>query len=129
MDARKDYETKELAGKIKFTEMVLTVLERGLDRHKRTADPVTRATLLFDKLCLVTDMLCAYIENGDSTKDYPAELVTRGKNVSKVLTSELDFILDWISSPSYSPDHPFGNNVMTAAKNNYYEKAKEEQSK
>jgi hypothetical protein len=114
---------KESAERIAQAEAFACVFERGINRHNRTGDPVLRATLLFDKLCLIADMMSSYISSSavdsDGNEIYPPELKNRIANCSKLLNTELDFILDWITSPTYSPDHPYGKHVMNSANDSF----------
>jgi hypothetical protein len=112
---------KELAKRILLAETFAGIFERGIQRHNRSGDPVMRATLLFDKLYLLADVLSSVISTGitDDEDPFPIELRNRIANCSKLLNTELDFILDWISHPIYNPDHPYGNHIMRHANNHF----------
>lgn len=98
---------------IKSIEIMLSLVNNGIARHKRSGDPVLRTTLLVDKLCMIVDLGLAYINTQDD--DLPLELIERITATSEMVTQELNFMLDWISHPVYSPDHPYGNNIMKEA--------------
>lgn len=119
MIGKKENKEKCLQQNIRTAEAIIKVFERGIERQRRSGDPVMRATLLFDKLCLVLDILCAGLLSNEETKDYPKELNEKILKTSNMVTEELTFVLDWISNPTYSPDHPFGNNIMESSKKHF----------
>lgn len=107
----------QLKEQIMVIEMVLGVVNNGIERHKRSVDPVMRSTLLVDKLCTIVDLgLVAMTLNHENLPD---ELKERMRDSADSIKKELDFLLDWISNPQYSPDHAYGNAVMKGASNNF----------
>jgi hypothetical protein len=106
-----------LVDKIQGIEIVLSILNNGIARHKRSGDPVLRTTMLVDKLCTIVDVGLGYINTQDD--DLPLELKERMTTTSQSITEELNFMLDWIAHPVYSPDHPYGNNIMKEANINF----------
>jgi len=73
--------------------------------------------MLVDKLCTIVDVILGYINIQND--DLPEDLKERLKNASQMVTDELNFILDWVSNPVYSFDHPYGNKIMKDFKNNF----------
>lgn len=110
---RDEREERRIKDKIQGIEIALSILNNGIARHKRSGDPVLRTTMLVDKLCTIVDVGLGYINTQDD--DLPLELKERMTVTSKSITEELNFMLDWISNPVYSPDHPYGNNIMKEA--------------
>lgn len=103
--------------KIVQIELVLGMINNGIERHNRSKDPVMRSTLLVDKLCTIIDVgLVALAMEYD---DLPDELREKMKASADSLKNELNFLLDWIASPQYSPDHVYGNALMKGAQNNF----------
>lgn len=111
---------KEKKRNIAFTESLIKVVTRGISRHNRSGDPVVRATMLFDKLCLILDLFTAFTSTAViEDYDYPEEFRMKIEETSQLLHNELNFVLDWIQNPSYSPDHPYGNSIMKEAKKSF----------
>ena len=70
--------------------------------------------MLVVKLCRIVDVGLGFINN-----DIPPELKERIITTSQMVTEELNFMLDWISNPVYSPDHPYGNKIMKEANKDF----------
>ena len=109
----------DLKLKIQAIESALHVFNSCGERHRRSKDPVIRATLLVDKLSTIVDIAMGVLlsQNADLSDD----LKVRIKSTSQMVSGELDFLMDWISSPVYSPDHPFGNTMMKGSEKNFSE--------
>lgn len=103
----------------KAIETILHVCENVVARQRRSGDPVIRATLLVDKLSLLVDIGVATVINTNT--DLPEETVARIRHSTNLLNDELQFLSDWISTPVYSPDHPYGNKSCKPVKNNFNE--------
>jgi hypothetical protein len=101
-EERRKEKEDELQRRIIGAKSILSVLNRGVDRHIACRDPVIRATLLFDKLCLIIDMFGATITNVNS--DFPDDLKNQITEASDRVNEELDYIFQYILSPSYSPE-------------------------
>lgn len=108
---------QRLRDKIQGIEIMLSILNSGIARHKRSGDPVLRTTMLVDKLCTVVDVGLGYLNTQHN--DIPPELKEKMTAASQMITEELNFMLDWITNPVYSPDHPYGNKVMKDANNEF----------
>jgi hypothetical protein len=117
---------EDLQLRIIAARAVLMVLNRGVNRHINCHDPVIRATLLFDKLCLIIDSLSAFAANANP--DFPADLNKEIVEASSRVSTELDYVFQYILSPSYSPDHPFGNQVMHASESHFGKMANNNES-
>ena len=113
-------ETKEEREKIQRIELMLTVFERGTARHTRSKDPILRTTLLVDKLCTIVDVGIAALMI--DYPDIPNNLKDRMKNSANLINDELNFLLDWISSPQYDPDHIYGKAFVEGATNKHTNK-------
>ncbi len=109
-ERRSESQERELQMRIAGIKSIISVLSRGINRHIKSGDPVIRSTLLFDKLCLVVDLVSALSINYNS--DLPEDLIKEITEASKNLSAELDYVFNYILSPQYSPDHPYGNSIM-----------------
>ena len=115
---------KSLEEKIQQIEVLLHVLNNGISRHRRSKDPILRTTLLVDKLCSVVDVGLAYLTLNHP--DIPEDLQNKMKESAGSIKEELDFLLDWISSPQYDPDHIYGQAFVTGAIKKFNENSSSE---
>ena len=108
----------QLKNKITQIETLIQVLNRSVTRHKKSKDPMIRATLLVDKLCTSIDIGMAMLICNNY--DFPEDLKTRMSATSSMINDEINFLLDWVCTPIYSPDHPIGNNIMKNAEKSFH---------
>src|SRR5687767_14566970 len=101
---------RELADRVSIAKSFIAVFNRGLNRHVNSGDPIIRATLLFDKLCLGVDLMNAMVVN--TNNDLPEDIKKEITATSEKLSGELDYVFNYILTPQYSPDHPYGNHLM-----------------
>lgn len=96
----------------------LTTAESVLTRHARIKDPVARHLMLADKLCWGIDFTTAAIKAFADEEHIDTELVLKAEQLIRKLQEEINLLMDWIQSPVYSPDHPYGHTMMEAAVDN-----------
>ena len=111
---------RDLEVRIRIIETIVNIVNRGVNRQKRYEDPVLRATLLLDKLVTIVDIGIATFTGFNS--DLPEPITNKVKDASQILTEELNFLMDWVTSPIYSPDHPYGNKLMKKTEEKFNEK-------
>ncbi len=116
---RKEMQRKDTE---KVAKVVLNLYKNTMHRYKNTKDPATKYTLLVDKLCLALDLgmaaLTAYVDEENMDSRLQEEI----NYVSSDLQAELGHLMDWIQSPNYSPDRPYGNQVMKDAEISYQDR-------
>jgi len=104
-------------------EMVISSLEKTLNRNFEVKDPVIRYTLFIDKLYMIIDTMSsmsdAYLKYNQDEMGISNDHVTRMNKLSKSLQKEMKMLADWVQNPVYSPDHPLGKMMMESAKNDY----------
>ena len=99
---------------------VLNVVELTLTRYKDEDDPVLRYSLVVDKLLLLIEIgmgvgrVALNEETGESL-----EVMGKFDKLTSELQKELKGLMHWIKSPIYSPDHPFGNQVMKESERSF----------
>ncbi len=116
-EAMSEHDKRFLKDKIMIAETILSVVSRGISRHRKSEDSVVRATLLLDKLAVLLDIIIVSFINYNN--DLPDILKLRMRETSEEFQKELDFLLEWISSPVYSPDHHYGNHVLKTAEKDF----------
>lgn len=106
----------------KIAKVVLNLYKNTMYRYKNTKDPATRYTLLVDKLCFSLDLGMAALTACMDEENMDMQLQNEINTVSSDLQAELGHLMDWIQSPNYSPDRPYGNQVMKDAESSYQDK-------
>lgn len=94
-------------------KMVIGILEKNFKRQSAIKDPTIRYTVFVDKLCLTLDGLMSTLESQQT--DLPEDLQKRIQEVNETINKELNNLMEWIQSPSLSPDHDLGNSIMKDA--------------
>ena len=94
-------------------------IERIMKRQSSSPDPATRHTIFLNNICLGLDIALASFEsNSDDISE--ENLIRTRKNIDN-FSEELDKLFQWIQSPQYGPDHPYGNTLMQENKKNFNE--------
>jgi hypothetical protein len=108
---------EETLRKIQEFEPLLHGLERNLKRTDSIEDPVIKYSLLVDKLCMFMDTAMCLMES--HMNDAPDDFKARLHRVSDKINDDLTSLMSWIRQPIYSPDHPYGRNVMKDAASSF----------
>lgn len=103
---------------VEIVTILVEFLESNLKRQEKMKDPVIRHTVFLEKLCMGAELgLCGLKSN---VNKFPLELQVRLDAVTKLVMDKIVELEDWIQQPIYSPDHPYGNNMMKCAEGSYY---------
>jgi hypothetical protein len=86
-------------------------------RQNVVADPGTKYALLVDKMCVVLDIAIGALYAQMEELEVSENIRTQIEDTSQNMHKQLNELMSWILSPSYSPDHAFGNAVMRGAQN------------
>lgn len=100
---------QKIATNDKIVKVSLGIMTNILARQQRVKDPAVRYSLFLDKLCLSIDAAMAGLESLDLSEDTRNDI----KSAIQKIQDEIMLVMDWIQQPSYSPDHPYGNRIMT----------------
>jgi hypothetical protein len=98
---------------------VLSIINNMLDRNANVPDQATRTLLFLDKLFLVIDITLGSLTILNSDSSFSEATREQIKLTSDKIKNELSLSTDWILSPQYSPDHPFGNTEMKKAQRSF----------
>jgi hypothetical protein len=89
---------------------IITTASYVLAGYREIEDPVLRYSLLVDKLAIMLHIVVGLIEVHAPTTPGPQQL--QYQNLVTGLRSDMKDLSAWIQHPVYSPDHPFGRNLM-----------------
>src|SRR5207244_3626821 len=97
----------------KAIEAVVTGLQQTLQRYEKISDPTLKFSLVLDKFLFMTDMLSGLVQA--QVKECPPHLHDAVLKLTISVRTMLMELSEWVMHPVYSPDHPFGQNVMQTA--------------
>jgi len=80
------------------------------NRQRTIDDPCLRNCLFVDKLSMSLDIMIGFLNSVIIEYDMPDDLKLDIANLSKIISTELTQLMDWVRSPMYSPDSGFGKN-------------------
>ncbi len=112
-----DKEKREKEQKEQAIRAALSAVENNFARAQRIRDPVTRNIVFLEKLLTVGD-ICIGALNTYGV-DFPEDLKIRSENVTKLINTQIEGLIDWIQQPIYSPDHPIGNMMMKESEKSF----------
>lgn len=133
-----------MASNFSIVSKTISGLEKQFRRLNKSKDPVLRYTLFLEIIRVIVDIGVASAETVLDDELYLLEIneplisgkqltiTERSKKLEQLkktditfesLKSELETYFDnfaeWISQPTYSPDHPVGEKMMKEAKDEY----------
>ena len=112
-----EYEERERKEKVEIATLIVNVLEENLKRQRLYRDPVTRNSIFLEKLLCILDGFKA--ATSTYCTELPEDLQKRMENVLGLLNTNITSLIEMIQQPCYSPDHPYGENMMNMAKSDF----------
>lgn len=116
MQSQEDRLAEMRARDSKRMTMIAGIIERTMMRHRKLEDPTMRAVLLVDKLTTIFDTALIALQSDSELND---ETNVKLERAFGLISEELDFLVQWVQSPVYSPDHPVGRSMMNESKNHF----------
>ena len=113
MEAEKSYEQIRKEEDIRIARMIVNALKNIFARQTKIDDPCLRSCLLVNQLSLTLDVATAALKC--VIDDMPDDLSFEIESVTKTVNEELINLMEWCRSPTYSPDHPFGNKLVNSS--------------
>ena len=108
---------KERKSKSRIISSIVNIAENVLSRQRKIGDPVLRHSLFLDKLLLMLDISMGILQ--EFSNEYPEELRGKIETLSISIQKDLSDLMNWVSNPVYSPDHPYGQGIMKSAKKDF----------
>lgn len=107
---------------IKIARAIVTAVGSLFKRQQKVDDPSLRSCLFVDKLsCMLDISMAILITQVDD--EWPEDLKLQIHTLNNTVNQELENLMTWCRSPTFSPDAPFGEHLMKSSK--YYESAKQ----
>jgi hypothetical protein len=98
--------------------IVLNTITNMVERTRGIKDPATRNCMFVDKLCLIIDVGMGFLQS-QATFQEDRELKMKAYETISVLKSQLEDLFTWLETPSYNPNHPFGNIILKQAEDDF----------
>lgn len=107
-----NYEKRMIEDNIALLKCGISVVENILNRQRNIDDPVVRYSIFVDKMSLILDMGYGVLKGYVDNDKYPVDLRDKLDKVCSDLQKDLDGLMSWVRKPVYSPNHPFGSQIM-----------------
>jgi hypothetical protein len=104
---------------IEFIDVLTSLFANITKRHDSIKDPATKYALFVDKLYLILDGACALLQTHMKSLDVEEKHMDRLNVLLEKLQTEMINLTDWVLSPTYSPDHGYGQSVMKQAEKDW----------
>ncbi len=92
--------------------LALSMIENIINRHEKIIDPVTRHLLFTDKLCLIIDICMGAMASAIIIHNLSDDIIKRTEIIGHKVEKQIQELMEWIQNRIYSPDYPFGQNMM-----------------
>jgi len=99
----------------RILRIVLGVIEGTLVDYRSIPDQAIRHSLFVDKFAIALRIGVEIVRSAAITKHTPPDLALRTENVCTQLLAQVTELGEWIRSPMYNPDHPYGHHAMQQA--------------
>jgi hypothetical protein len=90
-----------------------------LQRLKRINDPCLRICSFLERLLFLIESGTAFAETGLESKNCLPAIKESVCEVSELIQKEVDILIEYISTPHTSPDHPCGRKLMDSGKKSW----------
>lgn len=89
---------------------IVNVIDNSFDRISKYNDPVTKHIVFVDKIIMFLDFMNSMVKS-EINNINPILIDKLNKSFDKI-RKQFDLLTDWIQSPHYDPDHPYGKKLM-----------------
>ena len=116
-DDNKDGSSLQLKGKSLhdasiFTRMWIRTIKNTLERRNKIRDPMARNMMLLDQMCQGMDFITSLADTLPKEVGFDRDLCGEIKDVSEKMKHSVDSLFNWIQSPTYTNEHPVGQEMM-----------------
>lgn len=114
MSEEKEYQLskKDLAVYKRVIKTFMQSINNTLDRQDTIRDPMTRNTLILDKLCSGLDLLVASAEILPKELGFDREFCEDIAKTSSRVKRVTNSLFQWVQHPTYTTEHPVGQEMM-----------------
>jgi len=117
-DKEKREKEQRIKEKVRLIESTLYVVNTILTRQRNVRDPVVRYSMFIEKFLMAIDLGVGAIKVLIDD-EIPLETRDRIDQAAETLQHDLTDLLDWIQHPIYSPDHPYGKQILNESKSHF----------
>lgn len=119
---KEEKDAKDLARNDEYLNIVLSIMEASLSRLDIVNDPMAKHLMFLDRLSIMSDMAMAGLSTA-MTKVTP-ETKERCRLTIETFNDKIKGLVEWVQTPSYHPDHPYGNNIMKESEESFKSEGK-----
>lgn len=110
---------KEALQRNRTIKGVIDVVKASINRDRRIKDPMVRNMMFLKNLTLLLDA-GAIAATAISTEMELDESNQREiNNLNKMINEGITALMNWIQNPIYGPNHPYGEQMMKNAQEDY----------
>lgn len=118
---REEEEKKRREEDARIFRAVGNSIKNIFKRQMKIDDNCLRYCMFVDKLSMTLDILTAFLNTMVDREEYPEDLRLDILQLSNLISEELENLMNYCRSPSYSPDAPFGQHLVKST--SFYENA------
>jgi hypothetical protein len=104
---------------VKHIRTMIEIFEQNLKRLTVYKDPVTRNCVFLEKLLIILDASKGMMKHHYDDMKIPDDLDAKINKLYDIINDNIQSLIETIQQPCYSPDHPYGRELMATAKNDF----------
>jgi hypothetical protein len=97
---------------VRIANAIIKSFELIFKRQRKIDDPCLRSCLFIDKLSTALNIAAGTAIGVISEDEMSNNIRENLSELISTLNEEFDQLTQWVRSPQYSPDHPFGHKVL-----------------
>lgn len=103
---------------LQISRGVILAQTKCLNRLKHISDPCIRISSFLERILFIIEIGTSILESMDNEVLLP-ELKAMSSDISNLFQREIDILIEYISTPHTSPDHPCGRKLMEAGQQSW----------
>ena len=119
-NTKDEYDKRRQQDNVMMAKSIATAVTSIFNRQRQIDDPVLRSCLFVDKLGMALDVMTSVLQTVSNEDYFTEEVRLQVEKTCQIVQEELQHLMEYCRSPSYSPDAPFGKHLMDKVEKSYH---------
>lgn len=116
-----EYRERQREDTERIIRAMINSINNMFSRQKQIDDPVVRYSIFVNTLSMSLDIMLGVVSSilHDEKYPYSEDILLQTQKVTKIVQDELVNLMNYVRSPSYSPEAPFGKSLVENMSNKF----------